>query len=56
MDGDDCTLEVYKSVLLLGHKHTLTDPMSFCCLVDSAMKLQASTHSFISGAVFARLL
>ena len=35
---------------------TLTDPMSFCCLLLSAMKLQASTHCLISGAALAKLL
>lgn len=35
---------------------TLTDPMLFCCLVLSAMKLQASTHCLISGAAWAKLL
>lgn len=30
--------------------------MLFCCLVLSAMKLQASTHCLISGAAWAKLL
>lgn len=35
---------------------SLTDPIVFCCLLLSAMKLQASTHCLISGAAWAKLL
>lgn len=35
---------------------SLTDPKVFCCLLLSAMKLQASTHCLISGAAWAKLL
>lgn len=56
----DCKILLIENVteveLKQTNKETLTEPMVFCCLVLSAMKLQASTHCLISGAAWAKLL
>lgn len=46
----------YYELLADQFSSSLTDPIVFCCLLLSAIKLQASTHCLISGAAWAKLL